>query len=181
MLNNRDIDKLRRILNMERVRTALLEYFIRKGYGKRLDGRVNPLHLQDLTEEIEALATKIDIEPHALEINPMTSSGSLGWNMFVLGNQRIYLGETLHTNLNQLASQIIEGKITSNELVTTRNETTPRRIISFITRVLDSCDSGFVDFNVSQLTTEPRWRNTSNLLSGLSGYSHNSSISAGLP
>lgn len=137
-------DHLRRELNAESVRRLLIKYFVERGYTN-FDRPANPTMIQDLTLTIPYLETKLDIEPHALEIDPTTGKAILGWNLFVLGNQRLFLGETMHANLSELARQIKNNQIIIEDLSACRRCTTPRRIINFIERTLSKSLGGYVD------------------------------------
>ena len=68
----------------------------------------------------------------------------MGWNLFVLGSNRCYLGETHHQGLRQLALQINQSCISSQDQTAT-HQTTPRRVIKFITDVLAKHVSGYVN------------------------------------
>lgn len=154
-----DLQRLRisHAANTEAVRRMLIKYFCDRGFNESFDKSVNPVLIQDLPFANAGLDTKIEIQPHAIEIDPTTSKATLGWNMFVLGNQRIYLGETYHQNLLDLARQIRTGQIQPEAIIGTRRCTTPRRIISFVERVLNNSDSGYVDVSQNQqMALRPR-------------------------
>ncbi len=144
-----DIQRMRvqHAANTEAVRRMLVKYFMEHGFKESFDKIVNPAAIQDLPFSNPGLDTKIDIEPHALEIDPTTSHAVLGWNLFVLGNQRMFLGESHHSNLSELARQIKQNQIRAESISMTRRCTTPRRIITFIERVLSSTDGGYVDLS----------------------------------
>jgi hypothetical protein len=91
--------------------------------------------------------------------------------MFVLGNQRIYLGETGHDNLSELARQIRTGQISPETITSARRCTTPRRIITFIERVLSDHDAGYVDLTPRMRPTSrtPRIARPAALASTMSG------------
>jgi hypothetical protein len=94
------------------------------------------------------LSSKIEVVPYAADLDPSLGKAVLGWNLFVLGTHRMFLGETYHNNLNDLARQIRSGIITSSGgYGTARQQTTPRKIIIFITRVLSNHEKGYVDLN----------------------------------
>ena len=120
-----------------------------KGFTESFDRHLYPAIIQDLTMVIPQLTTKVEIVPFAEEVDTYQGKAVLGWNLFVLGNQRMYLGQTFHNDLRGLASQLQTGFIMIPEGIITnaRRQTTPRRIITFITRVLESHDAGYVDLH----------------------------------
>lgn len=144
-MNDLERARIKHAANTEAVRRMLIKYFIERGFTESFDRSVNPVQIQDLPIMTTGLENKIEVEPHAIEIDPRTSRAVLGWNLYVLGNQRIYLGETHHNNLLELARQIKQGMIVAEAITMTQRCTTPRRIITFIERVLANHEGGYVD------------------------------------
>ena len=145
-MDSRVIDKLKHISNTEVVRRLLIKYFVDKGFVESFDRQMYPGLIQDLPMVIPTLSNKIEIVPYAEEIDTSLGKAVIGWNMFILGNQRMYLGETHHNNLQDLARQIQAGMIMPQGMTATaRRQTTPRRIVSFVTRVLGDHQAGYVD------------------------------------
>ena len=138
-------ERIKHAANNEVVRRMLIQYFLNKGHNESFDRTINPVAIQDLPYAVFGLDSKIEIEPHANEIDPTIGKASIGWNMFVLGTQRMYLGETNHDNLLELAKQVKMGEISQDTVLSARHCTTPRRIIMFIERVLADHDSGYID------------------------------------
>lgn len=145
------VDKLKHISNNEVVRRLLIKYFIDKGFDKSFDRQMYPSTIQDLPMIIPSLCGKVEIVPHAREIDSSNNKGVLSWNCFVLGSHRMYLGDTYHNDLRDLARQIRMGTIKAPDGIgvsaTARRQTTPKRVIVFITRVLGDNESGYVDLN----------------------------------
>lgn len=150
-LDSFNVDRLKHVANTEVIRRLLIKYFIDKGYDRTFDRQIYPAEVQDLPYVIPPLANKIEVVPHAKEIDSSQSKAVLGWNLFVLGSHRMYLGETHHNNLRDLSLQIRSGNIRVPEgigtFATARKQTTPRRVIHFITRVLGNHESGYIDLN----------------------------------
>lgn len=144
-MNNMQRDRIKHAANTEAVRRALIAYFMGRGFTESFDRSVNPVAIQDLPLSVVGLETKIEIAPHAVDIDPRTSRAVLGWNLFALGNQRMFLGETHHDNLLDLANQIKSNSIQPGAVRMTRLCTTPKRIIAFLERTLGSHDQGYVD------------------------------------
>ncbi len=151
-MDSRDIDRIKHTANTEVVRRLLVKYFIDKGFTESFDKQVYPSIIQDLPYVIPILTNKVEITPFAEEVDPGVGKARLGWNLFVLGNQRMYLGETMHNDLRDLARQIHTGLIIPNGgSYSARKQTTPRRIVSFITRVLENHDAGYVDLSPNNI------------------------------
>ena len=150
-LDSMDIDRLKHISNNEVVRRLLIKYFIDKGFKNSFDRQMYPSMLQDLPAVIPVLSTKVEIVPHAKELDTALSRAVLSWNMFILGSHRMYLGDTYHNDLRDLARQIKMGVIKMPDGIgtyaTARRQTTPKRVIMFMTRVLGDNEAGYVDLN----------------------------------
>ncbi len=147
-MDSYDIDRLKHTINSDTVRRLLIKYFIEKGYSESFDKMVSPTILQDLVDKVPHLATKIEIVPHAVEIDPITyKQAKLGWNLFVLGNHRMFLGETMHYDLLGAVRQIYNKQFSFAEnSYSTSKLTTPRKIINFITRTMNKSERGYIDF-----------------------------------
>lgn len=147
-------DRIKHVANTEVVRRLLIKYFVDKGFSESFDRQMYPSLVQDLPQIIPVLSNKVEIVPHATEVDTSMGRAVLGWNLFVLGNQRMYLGETYHNSLTDLARQIRTGviRIPESGFHTARRQTTPRRVISFMTRVLGTHEGGYIDLNP---TTRP--------------------------
>lgn len=131
-------DRLRQALNRELIKRLLTRYFSQKGFEENFDRRVHPPLLQDLPFQIPQLYGKIEIQPYVEDIDPNTGIVRLGWNLFVLGTQRISLGYSTHTNLNEVRTAIA-GPLAALDR---GSHATPRRIINFITEVLSRSKHG---------------------------------------
>jgi hypothetical protein len=145
------VDKVKHLTNTEVVRRLLIKYFIDKGFGNSFDRQMYPAIVQDLVMVIPSLANKIEVVPHAKDVDAALGKAVLSWNLFVLGNHRMYLGDTYHNSLRDLSSQIRSGSIRVPEGIgtyaTARRQSTPRRVILFITKFLGDHESGYVDLN----------------------------------
>lgn len=139
-----DIQRIKHDLNSEVVRRMLIQYFVKKGFSESFDRLLYPATLQDLPLAIPELFNKIEVIPHAQNIDSLTDSAKIGWNLFVLGSQNMYLGETHHQGLANLAQMIQTGQVVAENSEATR-QTTPRRVIHFITNVLNSVKGGYID------------------------------------
>jgi len=146
-----DIDKFKHVSNNEVVRRLLIKYFMDKGCttSGSFDRQMYPAMIQDISQVIPVLSNKVEVVPYAGEVDPALGRAVLGWNLFVLGNNRMFLGETYHNNLHDLARQIRGGNIRMPDrgFPNARRQTTPKRVISFITRILHDHEAGYVDLS----------------------------------
>lgn len=148
-MDSYDVDRIKQRTNLEVVRRLLIKYFTDKGFSESFDRQLYPSLIQDLPLVIPILATKIEVVPHVEDLDMSLGKATVGWNMFVLGTHRMYLGDTYHNNLQDLARQIKAGQILMPESAqtTATRQTTPRRVIHFITKVFENKRSGFVDLS----------------------------------
>ena len=137
------IDKFRYALNADVARRLLIKYFVSKGFDN-FDRLLYPPFIQDLPQTIPEFVDKIEVIPYCGNIDPMADSAILGWNLFVMGTQRQFLGETYHVGLNQLAMQLQQGQVIAENQLATR-QTTPKRIIYFISNVLSRHKGGYLN------------------------------------
>jgi len=145
-MDSRTVDTLKHVSNTEVIRRLLIKYFVDKGFFESFDRQLYPAAMQDLPFVVPALASKIEVVPHAENIDTALGKAVIGWNLFCLGNQRMYLGETHHNNLQDLARQIKSGMIMPEGTQSSaRRQTTPRRVVAFLTRVLGDHQAGYVD------------------------------------
>ena len=138
-------DKLEYVFNSELTRRLLIKYFSERGFTENFDKKVYPPLLQDIAESIPELGGKLELEPFSVEMDPTTGFARMGWNLFILGNQRMYLGETEHAELAQLAEQLdADVPIVTEGEQPFRQARTARDIVNWITRVLGTRDAGLI-------------------------------------
>jgi len=121
-------------LNKELFRRTLVKYFYDRGFKESMDKRVYPPAIQDIVVAVPKLVGKIELQPYVEDVNPLTGVVTLGWNLFTLGNKRMFLGNSTHTNLNSL-NTMIRGPICS-EGIRNIEYRTPKEIISFLISTL---------------------------------------------
>ena len=150
------VETIKHTSNTEVVRRMLIRYFLEKGFAESFDRHLYPAMVQDITMVIPQLSTKIEVVPFAEEVDSSQGKAVLGWNLFVLGTNRMYLGQTYHNDLRTLARQIQTGFIMIPEgaVSNARRQSTPRRMINFITRVLESHNAGYVDLSTSTISSK---------------------------
>lgn len=133
------LDKVRDALTKEYMQRLLIKYFTEKGFDN-FNKLVYPPMLMDLGHRIPELANKVEIMPYTKEINPATGQVTIGWNYFVLGTQRMELGETTHANKQDLQNSA-SGPTPQSQA---KKEKSPKDIIDFTMRVLGSSKAGMV-------------------------------------
>lgn len=143
------IDKMKHVANTEVIRRLLIKYFMDKGFHESFNRQLFPSILQDMPHAIPILMDKVEIVPFAEDIDAMSSKATLGWNLFVLGTHRMYLGNTHHNDLADLARQIKAGiiNVPTEGVASARRQSTPRRVVTFITRVLENHEGGYVSLS----------------------------------
>ena len=132
------MERIHSALNKELIKRLLVQYFTQKGFIENFDTRLYPPMIQDLPIQIPQLASKVEVQPNVMNIDPQTGVVQLGWNLFVLGTERLTLGESSHTNLNEVQSAIA-GPLNGTQKM---SSTTPKRIINFIIEVLGNSKDG---------------------------------------
>lgn len=109
-MDNLTKKQLLKTLQKEFVRRNLIQYFESKGYDNFLI-KPYPPSLMDITERINVLDGVIEVEHYLEDINVKNNMIKVGWNLFVLGNQRAFLGHTTHQNLTEIENGISECKM----------------------------------------------------------------------
>jgi len=142
-------EKIRMLLNLELAKRLLIRFFIQKGFSDSFDSHIYAPLVATLPNEIPQFMGKIEIEPFVEEIDPSSGTVRVGWNLFVLGTNRMYLGNSTHKSLGELKN--VQG-VTHNG--TGRRVTTPKEIIKFILLTLKDKRSGFIDTAPTQFPTQ---------------------------
>lgn len=132
--------RLRIILNKELVRRLILQYFDNRGYAP--DEKIYPPVAADLVAQVPQLANKIEVVPYIENINPMMSIVKIGWNLFVLGNKRMDLGYSTHTNMADF-KRSLRGQVSG--LSGHESRYTPSEIAKFVADLLSTTRDGAID------------------------------------
>lgn len=113
-------NSLLRILQKEFIRRNLIKYFEEKGYNNFLVKPYPPTMLDLVDEDNSDI---LEIKYYLEDINMKNNTIKFGWNLFLLGNKRIFLGYTNHRNLAEVESsknnidQFHDGPITIKALI----------------------------------------------------------------
>lgn len=131
--------QIRKALQEELIRRLLRQYFDEKGITKKqLEHKAYPPMLQDLPVRIPQLQGKVEVVPFIEELDPQTGQVQVGWNLFVLGNRRMFLGQSGHKNLAEL-KMAMNGP--TNQYPR-EQKVSHKQIIEFVSRVLGSSEAG---------------------------------------
>lgn len=140
-MNNTLQEVLRRLLNEELIRRLLTKYFVTKGIAQEnFEAHIYPPIMQDITQMVPQLSDLVEIEASVKDFHP-SGRVKLSWNLFALGNQRMSLGESSHSNLSEL-KQVQLGSENKKSAV---RSASPKSIIEFITKVLGTSEGGAID------------------------------------
>lgn len=93
------INNIRSILDIMSIKKQLTEYLTSKGIDPGTT--VYPPLLQDI-QSIGDVSNRIELIPFMEEIDPASGYIRVGWNLFVLGTNKKFLGYTNHKSLNDL-------------------------------------------------------------------------------
>jgi hypothetical protein len=171
-MNNNFDAKIRRILNEELIRRLMTKYFEDKDIAvEDFDRNIYPPILQDITYRIPQFAGKIEIVPHIEDMNPATGRIRLGWNLFVLGNKRMDIGESSHKNVAELKLNIAGPSAHS----TAKKEASPNRLIEFISKMLSKSEAGYIEKGIDKPVAEPGGQvgNSAQFYAGSQGFERN--------
>ena len=132
-------NKIKKQLQRELVRRQMISYFTAKGYDN-FERPLYPPTCWDLSVKVQDLFNKTEIVPFSEDADVNTGVVKVGWNLFVLGTNRLALGYTTHTNSVDIQRCALgEAK---NDLPI-EFQTTPHEVIDFILDVLDSSKTGY--------------------------------------
>lgn len=150
MLNLALQQRITSLMHAELAKRLMLDYFEKKGLTERIDSPLSPIAVADMQGSIPELSRKIEVVPYVYKIDPFTGASELGWNLFVLGNNRLYLGRTQHKHINELLT--IAGTATNESAVELAS--TPRDVITFISNVLSKSEDGKVDIGYQPIVPQ---------------------------
>lgn len=136
------VQKIQKVLNEELIKRLLRKYFHAKGLSESMDKPIYPPIVQDLVKFIPQLIGKIEIVPNVENIDPHGGDIKIEWNMFVLGTNRMYLGESEHRNLAEI-NQIQIGSI--SQTTPSVKKATPNKIVEFVTKILSKSRAGIIN------------------------------------
>lgn len=93
------LNNIRNILGISSIRKQLSEYLTSKDINPNT--LVYPPLIQDIGS-VPEISDRIELVPFMEELDPMSGFIKVGWNLFVLGTNRKFLGYTVHESLEDL-------------------------------------------------------------------------------
>jgi len=149
-MNPKLINDIRNVLRIVMVRKQLNEYLEKKEINS--GDLIYPPAIQDLQESIPDISNRVEITPFMEEMDPTTGAIKIGWNLFVLGINRKFLGYTVHESLDELKRPSPSKKALENSLCYTTGED----VVGFIVETLQKYDDehislGSIKFNAPQV------------------------------
>lgn len=110
--------------------------------------KISPLKLLDLPYDIPALSDLIEIVPFVEDINNATGEITVGWNLFVDGIYRMYLGSTKFESIKQVQEAL---KTKANNTKEINSDVDGKSLIQFITSIIRDHDIP-IDINAKRIT-----------------------------
>lgn len=105
-MNPKLLNNLRNILGIASVRQQLDEYFENKNIDEK--SMIYPPSIQDINS-INEIANKVEVIPFMEELDPTSGNIKVGWNLFVLGTNRKFLGYSVHDSFNDIKESEIKS------------------------------------------------------------------------
>ena len=138
--------RLEHRLGKEITTKALKEYMAQHGYGNG-NLLVFPPSINDIGLQPDTFK-KVELVPFPKDTDPTSNGVVVGWNLFVLGTNRLYLGSTIHGSMAELKGGV------GNE-VGANLEKTAAEIVDFIVNILDDNEDGFKRFPMDGSMSQP--------------------------
>jgi len=130
-MNTKVKNKLKRALQEELVKRLLVKYFQDKGISESL---IYPPAIYDLPYRVPELLNSVEIVPFVENLDPTTNVVTIGWNLFVLGTNRVSLGTSTHANLMEFKRSLMSsGEGTG---MPSSRKKTSRQLIEFIMNIV---------------------------------------------
>jgi hypothetical protein len=133
--------RIKKQLQRELMKRRMIEYFINKGF-ENFDMPLYPPACYDMPIKIPALYTRVEVIPSVEETDTTLGTVRLGWNLFVLGINRQFLGETTHTGETDVIRAIMGAP---NVEIPAEVKCTPNDVIRFVLKILDESKSGYIE------------------------------------
>lgn len=125
------MNNLRLIIRRQMVKKQLGDYFSDKSISE--SSGIYPPVMTDLPVVVPRLYNKVEIRPYIESIEPGTEIVKMGWNLFVLGIDRKFLGYTIHESIDKLHEPVTND----TGIDTSVRYGTPKEVIDFIIESLE--------------------------------------------
>lgn len=113
---------LTKTMQKELLRRKLIAYFKSKGYDNFLV-KPYPPSLCDMPEMVDILNSLLEVKNYLEDIEIQSGVIKVGWNIFLLGNNRAFLGHTSHNSVADVenscshVAQYPDGKLTIKQII----------------------------------------------------------------
>ncbi len=104
-MNNLVKTQIANALQKEYLRRSFIKYFSEKGYDNFLVKPYPPV-LRDMPTKLPFLNGILELQHPIEDINLADNTIKVAWNLFLLGNKRIFLGYTTHNNMSEIENGI---------------------------------------------------------------------------
>ena len=143
MVNPRTQNRIRKSIQEELVKRLLIKYFKDKGFTESFDKMIFPPMMFDMPYMIPELLNSVEIVPFVEKMDPITNVVTMGWNLFVLGTNRMNLGTSTHPNLMEFRRSLMgqQGQKLPSEM-----KKTPKAIIEFVMDIVGRNKSAITEF-----------------------------------
>lgn len=126
---------------------TLTEYMNQHGYDN-MNLLVYPPSIHDIAFQPDTFK-KVELVAFPEETDPTSNAVTVGWNLFVLGTNRLYLGSTTHNSIADLQG----GGL--NEGAEQNLEKTAGEVVDFIVRILETNQHGFRRHSMDSGSSQP--------------------------
>lgn len=149
-------ERFKRATNANIARRLILQSF--QDQENDLYQPVDAIDVATAISQIPQLIDKTEISPTVHSYDPRTGKAIIRWNLFVLGINRMYLGDTKHESINDACMAIRSGQ-NLNGIAKANNidslYITPIKVANFVSRILKKHEEGYIDWDNSSLPTYP--------------------------
>lgn len=136
-MNSKLLKEIQQAVAKEVAKKALQVYFEGKGF-KTPDSLVIPSQISDISLGVPEFGNRLEVVGYNEQYDPFTGVAKVGWNLYVNGSNRMYLGETVHNSVSDLI-----GSNIPQHADLARPEHTVGEICSFIMKVFRASEDGF--------------------------------------
>lgn len=137
-------NRITNLMHAALTRKLLTRYFMTKGIEEsNWDKPLSPQTLSDLPQAVPELHQKVEVIPYVMKLDPLTGLTEVGWNLFVLGSKRMYLGRTKHKSLGELTN--LAGPSEADNAI--EKASSARRVIQYIVDMLKASEEGRLEFH----------------------------------
>lgn len=120
-----------------------------------LEDPIDPISVATAIGVIPQLIDKVEISPTVHFFDPRTNKCTIRWNLFVLGTNRMYLGDTSHNNIADAVAAIRSGTTVDNDNNIKNMTVSPLKIAKFVSQILLKHEDGYIKWDDGMSPTYP--------------------------